>query len=195
MTTGAMAFEHGPFNEDPVIEKEFLILKETHGIKTVVETGTYCGVTAAWLAEHFEHVKTVEISEQYHGIAIKRLEGMNNVTCTLGNSKTFLEEILPDKQLQPFMFFLDAHWYHHCPLLQELDAIAAAKIKPVIAIHDFKVPQNSELGYDTYKGQDFDLQFITAKIQNIYGRNGYSFYYNMRAKGAKRGIIYIFPKK
>lgn len=195
MTTGAMAFEHGPFNEDPIIEKEFLILKEKHGIKTVIETGTYCGVTAAWLADNFEFVKTVEISEQYHGIAKKTLEGKNNVTAYLGDSVQILNEILPDKQLEPMMFFLDAHWYDHCPLLKELLAIAVAKIKPVIAIHDFKNPANKELGYDTYKGQDFDFPFIAERIKNIYGSDGYSYYYNIRAKGAKVGIIYIFPEK
>jgi hypothetical protein len=73
------------------------------------------------------------------------------------------------------------------PLINELIIIAKNKIKPVIVIHDFKVPiyycDGSHIGY-TYES-------IESYLMNIYGETGYKYYYN--GPGADIGIIYITP--
>lgn len=94
------------------------------------------------------------------------------------------------------LIFLDAHWYKN-PLLSELHAIATHGIKPVIAIHDFKVPDHPELGYDVYAKQNitYDFAYIKESIENIYGKDGYEYHYNSEATGDKRGCIFIYPKE
>jgi len=91
--------------------------------------------------------------------------------------------------------FLDAHWGSHCPLKEELEQIRRAGIKPVIAIHDFVVPNHTELGYDEINGQPFTYEWLKEDIDSVYGEDGYNVHYNSEAEGAKRGIIYIVPKK
>ena len=63
---------------------------------------------------------------------------------------------------------------------------------PIIVIHDFKT-NNPELGYDSYNGNDFCFDWIENHIKKIYP-NGFDYYYNTEAVGAKRGLIYITPK-
>src|SRR5690606_34701363 len=92
------------------------------------------------------------------------------------------------------LFFLDAHWQQYNPLLDELKVIAEAGLKPVIVIHDFKVPFRDDLGYDSYNGQDYDYTWIQDSLHAIYGSN-FTTRYNDQATGAKRGVIIIEPIK
>jgi hypothetical protein len=88
------------------------------------------------------------------------------------------------------LFYLDAHSHIETPLLDELKAIAEAEIKPIIVIHDWKIPDRPDLGYDSYNGQDYTFEWIKPSIEAIYG-DEYAYYYNNQAEGAKRGVIYI----
>jgi hypothetical protein len=89
------------------------------------------------------------------------------------------------------LLFLDAHWEASCPLLDELAAIAESGMKPIIAIHDFKVP-NKDFGFDSYNGQDYTWDWIAPSIEKIYGKD-FKHYYNTVAEGAKRGCVFIEP--
>jgi hypothetical protein len=61
------------------------------------------------------------------------------------------------------LFFLDAHWYNYCPLLDELAVIARHRLRPaVIAIHDFVTGHPDQLGYDCYQSQPFTLEWINS---------------------------------
>ena len=92
------------------------------------------------------------------------------------------------------LLYLDAHWFNSWPIIDELNQIAILGIKPIIVIHDFFVPKCPNLGYDTYKGQKLDFQYIKPSIEKIYGISGYKYYYNSKAGGANRGVIYIMNK-
>jgi antitoxin component YwqK of YwqJK toxin-antitoxin module len=94
------------------------------------------------------------------------------------------------------IFFLDAHWYTN-PVLNELDAIKESGKKPIIAIHDFMVPDHPEFGYDIYPDQNivYNWEWIQGKIESIYGKSGYTKEYNNEATGAMRGCIFLFPNK
>ena len=185
-----------PFNGDSFICEQFLLLKERFNIDTVVETGTCYGSTTLWLSKHFDRVFTIENNMEYLSVAQKRLreEGCTNVKTEFGDSGEVLYPVLMEnKVMDNTLIFLDAHWANHCPLKQELEAIHFAGIKPVIAIHDFKVPNEEGLGFDSYNLQDFDIDWIKEEIDLIYGVGEWTCYYNTFefSEGAKRGIIYI----
>lgn len=200
-----MPFQDQPFNGDTFVQAEFLKLKDKFNIDRVIETGSCLYSTTKWLGENFESVKTIEINEDYSKYGIHKVKDMPNVTAIVGvSSVEWLNQVASVYESNPYiihnflhLFFLDAHWEENCPLLEELEAISKLRTtqKPVIVIHDFKVP-NQNLGYDTYNGQPFELDWIKSKLEMIYGVNGYDYYYNSEETSTeiKRGLIYITPK-
>lgn len=187
------------FEGDRILRDTVQGLIDTYKIETVVETGTFKGSTTVQFADMVKQVYTTEINPVYYKEAFQKFRDMgvaDIIKNYQGSSVNILPMILPTiPQPQLLFFFLDAHWGENNPLLQELQIIADHKLKPVIAIHDFKVPGHSELGYDTYGGQDYDWGWIKDKVENIYGKDGYTVNYNDKAEGMKRGVIFITPKK
>lgn len=182
---------HNPFNGDHFIAKEFLNLKNKFNLNTAIETGTNKAHTTIFLASHFKTI-SIEIKPENYAISKNKLKDLNlSADLYLGSSEKVLNEILP-KIDDNTIFFLDAHWKEYCPLEDELKAIAKHKLKPIIAIHDFKEPTNT-LGYDSYNGQDFTFEWLEPRFKEIYGR--YNYYYNTPEKsvGCRRGIIYLTP--
>jgi len=49
------------------------------------------------------------------------------------------------------------------------------------------------MGFDSYNGQDFELDWIRPRLDGIYGEGGWTHYYNTfeRSTEIKRGIIFI----
>lgn len=91
------------------------------------------------------------------------------------------------------LIYIDSHWHGTpCPLKDELKLISELEIKPIICIHDFKVP-GKDFGFDAY---DYELCFeeIEPYLNDIY-KDGYDYHYNEDAGGAYRGIIFIYPKR
>lgn len=195
-----MPFQVSPFNGDRYIEKEFLKLKERFGITTAIETGTCLAGTTIFLGQNFDRTFTIEINKPWLKIAISRIENAgvgDKVKAYLGSSERVLDDIVQLYSIgNETIIFLDAHWGGYCPLFDELKAIAKNKIKPVIAIHDFLVPGEPALGFDSYMDQPFTFEWIRPALDKIYGADGYEHYYNSidKSEGAKRGIIYITPK-
>lgn len=185
-----------PFNGDGYAAAEVLGLQKKHGLIAAVETGTCLGVTTSWLAEHFAVVYTCELSETFAGYARQVLAPFLNVDLYIGHSPDAIANNHPANAL----YFLDAHGISGkgeavCPLLDELDAIAQAGIRPVIMIHDWQVPERPDLGHDNFPdGRPFALEHITTALDLIYGREGWDYHYNDEAEGARRGILYVEPK-
>lgn len=184
-------FEDEPFAGDIIAEYEFIKLKKKFDIKNVVETGSYVFSTTKWLCENFDLVYTYENNEHFYGVGVDKVRTFTNVRTFLEDSISGLQK-LKDKLPEPTIFFLDAHWGEYCPLLDELDVISTLNTTPIIVIHDFKT-NNPDLGFDRYNENDFCLEWIENHIKKIYP-NGFDYYYNTQAVGAKRGIIYITPK-
>lgn len=180
------------YEGDEFIGKELEKLVKEFEIDQIVETGTYKGATTKRLSE-FCHVLTIEVNRNNYLESQANLKGFN-AHVTLGSSPERMSEFLPNMTGKNFLFFLDAHW-NGTPLIQELDVIANNKLKPVIVIHDWKVPDRPDLGFDSYNGQDYTYDWIKPSLEKIYGENGYSYHYNDKAEGAKRGVIYIYPVK
>lgn len=182
------------FNQDRFLAAKFLQLKDKYNLTTVVETGTYHGITTEWLSFNFEKVYTVECNESFYNISQSRISELANVKSFLMDSPLFLEKILPEVDESNTIIFLDAHWYTN-PVLNELAAIKRSGKKPILAIHDFKVPGKPDLGYDSYpsEGIVYEWSWIERHINLIYG-NSYSIFYNSEAEGAMRGCIFIIPQ-
>jgi hypothetical protein len=187
-----MPFQMESFNGDHFVREEFLKLKNEFDVKNVVETGTCFGSSTIFFTQNFENVHSIEINNDYLNVAKERNPMANYY---LGSSDQILPSILPTLNGKT-IFFLDAHWENHCPLLNELSCIATMHNKPIIVIHDFYVP-NTNLGYDSYGGQVFNYEWIKPRLDLIYGIDGYDYYYNSDEKSTevKRGLIYVTPKK
>jgi hypothetical protein len=188
------------FNGDHFIAGEFLRLRDKYKLTAAVETGSYEGDTTLWLARHFAKVATCELAPDKFSFCQDRFAREKlSVSLYPGSSDKLLPAIIADLALgHDTMFFLDAHTSGfvegYCPLIQELRAIATAKLRPVIAIHDFQEPTRT-LGWDTYNGQDYTLEWIAPHLDVIYGAGRWSHYHNTpdRAAGARRGIVYVEP--
>lgn len=180
------------FNADKFVEKEFLKLKDTWNITTAVETGSYMFGTTLWLSDNFDKVYTFEIDDELFNYGQKKISDKKNIHSYKCNSAEGLANIVNQIDGNT-IFFLDAHWYDYCPLKDELEVISKLKHTPIIAIHDFKTPYG-HLGYDSYKGEDFNIDFIIDELKKIYPK-GFDYHYNKESVGgANRGLIYITPK-
>lgn len=194
-----MPFQWNPFNGDTFLENEILALKDFHKIEKAIELGTCLGSSTLWLSQNFRRVDTTEINREFYVIATERFaeQAGNNITIYNEDSRSILEMLIQSGQ-QPVFIFIDSHWGQSNPLLQELDIIAQSGNKNVIlAIHDFKVPDHPELGWDEYaaEGIVYEWSWIESRIEKIYGKGNFNHYYNSEATGAKRGVVFIEPKK
>lgn len=180
------------FNGDSHIARKIALLVRFYNVSTIIETGTLYGDTTRALALLAPKVITIEIDPSHTRIAQKNCHHLSNVEFLVGNSPEVLQRILPLST--PTLFYLDAHWGAYCPLIDELKVIAAAGMRPVIAIHDFLVP-GKPFGFDTYSGQPYTLEWVRPSLQEIFGPEGFRYHYNTVADGANRGVIYIEPKR
>jgi hypothetical protein len=118
----------------PGIPKKLaLVLAKNIGAEVFVETGTLGGETAAWAAEHFSRVISIEIDKSLYARACASLADKPNIELLLGPSEWLLPQITRSLS-GPAVFWLDAHYSgpgtggadKECPLLEELAAINGA---------------------------------------------------------------------
>jgi len=182
------------FESDEIMARRIKELIKQFDINLVIEGGTYLGGTARRFALMCKEVATIEVNLEYFTRAEKTLEACHNVQQFFGSTVEVLPELLEVHKDKNILFFSDAHWQEFNPMLAELEIIQHSELKPVIAIHDFKVPGHPELGFDTYGDIVYEWDWIAPSIEKIYGVDGYVKEYNSQAEGAKRGIVYIMPK-
>jgi len=187
-----MPFQELPFNGDHFICKEFIKLRDKFQSKTAIELGTATGGTAKWLGENFHFVHTIEIRPDFLEIAKQRCSGLDNILFYEGSTIKWLPEILTICKDVPIIF-IDSHWQNHFPLYDELKIIKESGLKPIIAIHDCLVPDNPELGYDSYNSLPICHTNMKNYLDDIYGEGKYFHYYNSQYTEIKRGIIYVTP--
>lgn len=188
-----MPFQDQAFNGDTHMMDKFIELKKKFNIKTAIELGSAVGGTTKWMCENFDKVVTIEINPEYRNVCLKRVAGFENVQCLLGSTVDLLAGVLADLN-ETAIFHIDSHWANNNPLLEELEIIRQSGLKPVLEIHDFKVPGRPELGFDVYGKIVYEWDWIKDGIESIYGKDGFTIEYNSAAVGAKRGAIYILPK-
>jgi hypothetical protein len=143
------------------------LLRETaqrHGLRILVETGTYMGETAWALRDAFDRVETIELEPTLARLARVRFARTPTVRTHEGDSAAVLPRILASLD-EPALFWLDAHpstdrTAHGgpIPLRAELSAIASHAVDGhVILVDDVRYlgtegyPSRKELelpGYD-----------------------------------------------
>lgn len=104
-----------------------------HGIKILVETGTYYGEMIAALKSEFDKLYTIELSRELHELAQRRFQGQDHIRVVQGDSGEKIQEILREID-RPALFWLDGHYSSgitakgalETPILQELGHILNA---------------------------------------------------------------------
>lgn len=184
-----------PAYSDPELLEITLELSKKFNLNTFFETGTYHGNTTKIVSKYFDKVITIENNPDFYQIASNNLKDINNCDLYLGSSPEMMEKCIK-KNNNSIFFFLDAHWEDYFPLLDELKIIKMKNLKPVIAIHDFYVPdENGEakFGFDSYHSQPLDFSYIKKSIEDIY-ENLYEIIYSTTST-TNSGVIFIYPKK
>ncbi len=184
------------FDGDTVAEAQVVKILRQHNVHTVLETGTYEGVTTRFFSKHCSEVITIELNK--NNFDALKLSDLPNVQSIQGSSPLVMKRVLPTVQ-QPLFCYLDAHFYTYWPLLDELKMIAECGLQPILMIHDFQVPHtqltsldNRHLGFDVYKGQPLNFDYVESSLKKIYPTCRCQ-YNDDTAKGARRGILYVFP--
>jgi hypothetical protein len=127
----------------PPIDQLAEFCRKVLGIETFVETGTCLGHSAAWAADRFARVITIEASD----VLFERARQENyrdNIEFVLGDSRTALRGII-DCIAGPKLFWLDAHYCggltagvdDPSPLVDELRQVAASPSDDVVLVDDF----------------------------------------------------------
>jgi hypothetical protein len=113
----------------------------THGLRVLVETGTYMGETAWALRRDFDRVETIELEPTLARLAEIRFRRTPTVRVHAGDSATVLPMILATLD-DPALFWLDAHpstdrtAHGPVPLRAELAAIAAHPVDGHVVLVD-----------------------------------------------------------
>lgn len=139
------------FHGDRIWQEYVHLLLSIFPVTSCVETGTYRGDTAEFLAKTSPcPVYTIELTREYYRESSRRLRDVSNVKVLRGSSPDVLRRLIDEKVIGdlPF-FFLDAHWYDYWPILDELNLIARLP-KAIIIIDDFQVPDVTWFHYDRY---------------------------------------------
>lgn len=105
------------------------LCRDITGATTVVEIGTFWGVTTKRLSYLFNKVITVEIDSALHSTALKRCRNRKNIELIKGDGIEVLTDISPS--IKNAVLFLDGHYSGGItglgdepePVLKELDVI------------------------------------------------------------------------
>lgn len=185
-----------PAFKDEFLMKNFKKLIKKHKITKLFETGTWKGVSTGIASHYVDKVCTVEINPQFLQEAKRNNAGNEKIDFYLGSSPDIMRHILEEGD-NDWIFFLDAHWQKDWPILRELEIIAKKKIRPVIMIHDFYVPDGkggAKFRFDSYGNQNLDFEFVKSGLEEVYGKDGFTYYYSDQIGCVNSALIYIEPK-
>ncbi len=181
--------------------RAFILFKisEYFDCSSFVETGTYHGYTAGFVARVFNTVVfSCEVNRLNYWISKLFLLGYRNVKVSHQDSPIFLRSTCGSYLAgdNP-MFYLDAHWYPHVPLNEELEIIFGVMKRAVIVIDDFAVEGDERFGYDEYGSIKLNYDFIKPSIEKYVRSGNARVYYphynpNDEIGGRKRGMVVIF---
>jgi hypothetical protein len=128
-----------------------------HGIRRLVETGTFEGEMVRKVRRAFASLVTIELSPELAADARRKLRPYRGITVLDGDSAEILPRVLRDLR-EPALFWLDGHYSggktargaRETPLLDELKSIAAHGVPGhVVLIDDARL-----LGTGDYPARD-----------------------------------------
>jgi len=141
--------------------------------KVFIETGTYVadGVKAAFAADCFRRIISIEASSHYFDISVERCKDLPNVELYYGESAEILPNILKDITVN-CTFWLDAHYcgdytsgtFATVPLMKELDIIAQHPVKThTILIDDMRLLRKATREWQV----DYGVNDVILKLLSI----------------------------
>jgi hypothetical protein len=144
--------------------------KETFGVQTFVETGTFQGHTIEWAARYFAKCITVEGNEEFYTRTKARLgDVFKNIEFVCSESSVAIQKIVPTLT-ESSIFWLDAHWscedtfgrdVQH-PLVNEVRAIVTSPHPHIIFIDDYRL-----LSYPYWIDRKEEWPSLTDIIVNL----------------------------
>jgi FkbM family methyltransferase len=92
------------------VKRAFLLAAaRRHGLRVLVETGTFRGDTLFKLRHKFDRLYSIELDPKLHARAQATLGHLSHLSLRQGNSATQLAQLLPELA-EPALFWLDAHF-------------------------------------------------------------------------------------
>jgi hypothetical protein len=157
----------GPFNGQRRRTAAVAAMFDAIPFGTVIETGTYRAMTTRHLRMLTDApIATIEVNPAYYRYSKSRLERLPRVHQFLGKSPAVLEQLGADQtawHAEPVFFYLDAHWLHDLPLLDELASIRRGWTEFAALIDDFAVDGDDGYFYDDYgPGKTLDLRHFAG---------------------------------
>jgi hypothetical protein len=182
------------FNGQLIRKQIFRDVVATFPFAVILETGTWTGNTAAFMAQTSGlPVYTCELNERFHRVAKMRLASVEGVQFELADSRRFLENAARSDLAGKFAFFyLDAHWYDDLPLASELNIIERGWKDFFVMIDDFRVPGDDGYGYDTYgPSRTLSIELVKDILESRNLRAYFPATPSSQETGAKRGCVCI----
>ncbi len=187
----------GPFNGQKFRQQIFNDLNREVGFKSIVETGTFRGVTTGFMAEKADiPIYTVESEPRFFHYAKRNLNRFKNVRVFNADSRAFLEALIKDESVfkSNVFFYLDAHWNEDLPLFEEVQLIGDNWDDVVIMIDDFEVPEDGDYKFDDYgSGKKLSLDYLGDELLSnwaVYFPSGRG----ADDSGIKRGCVVLASK-
>ena len=155
----------GPFNGQAFRQRIYSEIMAAFSFEAIVETGTYLGTTTMYFAGSGLPVFTVEAnprSHAYSSLRFRREARAGQIHLSEGDTIWFLRMLSQDPRVKNAraFFYLDAHWYEHLPLREELQIVFENWRNAVALVDDFQVPGTS-YGYDDYgAGKALTLEYL-----------------------------------
>ena len=165
----------------------------------IIETGTYVGNTAGFMAKISNlPVYTCELNRQFNALAKLRLKDIPNITFALSDSRVFLRSLSAVNTMKikrPFIY-LDSHWYEeYLPLQEELEIICNGWKDFVVMIDDFQVPGDDGYGYDSYgKRKTLSLDVFSEVMSKYELIPFFPILSSGEETGFKRGCVILARK-
>lgn len=164
--------DYGPMNGQPGRQQVVRDLLRDVPVQAILETGTYLGTTAKFLADASNvPVHSVEANQRFHRYAVERHTGDDRIQITLADSRVGLAAWAADPEVpkECVLFYLDAHWHRDLPLADELRLIADGWSDSLVLIDDFEVPGDPGYGFDDYgPGKRLCLDYIPAELRDAW---------------------------
>lgn len=167
-------------------------------LQVAIETGTFIGRTANYLARTFGvPVYSSELVPRHYHAARRMLRELDNVHLALEDSRSFLRRLGGDAELtaKRAFFYLDAHWYNDLPLAEEIDIIAARWPQFAILVDDFQVPGDAGYAFDDYgPGKALNMDYLDPVLK----RNGLAAFFpttpSSQESGGRAGYVVVSSK-
>jgi hypothetical protein len=183
----------GPMNGQEYRRRIFADLVKRCPPAAIVETGTFRGSTTEYFATFGAPVYSVELNARHAGFAEQRLARQHpNVHLFVNNSPDFLRGLAKDPAFpkDSVIFYLDAHWYRHLPLAEELQIIFTGWRNAVVMVDDFQVP-GTDYSFDDYgPGHSLTLEYL-APLASLNLTSFFPAADSSAETGLKRGCVVL----